>query len=51
MSGPGFTFVELFANGSGHSFTVSDSALSQSVAQGERLVYGIRGGAVLTVTV
>ena len=51
VSGPGFTFVELFANGSGHSFTVSDSALSQSVAQGERLVYGIRGGAVLTVTV
>jgi hypothetical protein len=51
VSGPGFTFVELYANGVGHSFTVSDSALSQSLNLGERVVYGMRGGATITVTV
>ncbi len=50
VAGPGIAFVELFANGSGHSFTVSDSGLSQSVALGERVVYGMRKGAVVTVT-
>ena len=49
--GPGFTFVELFANGSGHGFTVSDSAVSQTLNLGDRVVYGMRGGAVVTVTV
>ncbi len=48
--GPGFAFVELYANGSGHTFTVSDSALSQTLTQGERVVYGMCKGAVVTVT-
>jgi hypothetical protein len=50
VQGPGFTFVELFANGSGHSFTVSDSALPQTLNLGERVVYGMRSGAIVTVT-
>jgi hypothetical protein len=50
VAGPGVTFVELFANGSAHTFTVSDSALTQTFALGERHVYGLRKGAVITVT-
>ncbi len=50
VGGPGITFVELYANGSGHSFTVSDSAVSQTLTLGERVVYGMRKGAVVTVT-
>ena len=50
VGGPGITFVELYANGSGHSFTVSDSALSQTLTLGERVMYGMRKGAVVTVT-
>jgi hypothetical protein len=51
VGGPGTVFVELYANGTGHSFTVSDSALSQAMPAGARLIYGMRKGAVVTVTI
>ena len=50
VTGPGIAFVELYANGTGHTFTVSDSALAQAMPAGERVVYGLRKGAVVTVT-
>lgn len=50
VAGPGVAFVELYANGSGHTFTVSDSALAQTLTLGERVIYGMRKGAVVTVT-
>jgi len=50
VAGPGIAFVEFYANGSGHTFTVSDSALAQGLSLGERVVYGLRKGAVVTVT-
>ncbi len=50
VAGPGVTYVELFANGATHTFTVSDSAVTQTFAQGERHIYGLRKGAVITVT-
>ncbi len=53
-AGPGYTFVELYANGASHTFTVSGeqpSTLSQNIASGQRLVYGFAPGSVITVTV
>ena len=50
VGGPGMVFVELYANGVGHVFTVSDSAVAQAMPAGERVVYGMRGGARVTLT-
>jgi len=50
VSGPGVAFVELYANGASHVFTVSDSAVAQAIPAGQRVVYGLRAGAAVTVT-
>jgi hypothetical protein len=47
------SIVELFANGASHSFTVSGGVAplrNQTIASGERLVYGFAKDAVITVT-
>jgi len=50
VAGPGVVFVELYANGASHVFTVSDSAVAQAIPAGQRIVYGLRAGAAVTVT-
>lgn len=52
-SGGAPSIVELYANGATHSFTVSGGIAplrNQTIASGERLVYGFAKDAVITVT-
>lgn len=50
-SGAGPAFLELYAHGSPHYFTVTGGAgRSQYIGQGERVTYGFHKGTVITVT-